>query len=78
MNRPILEYGYPITAVILVVFGWVVYRRASGGWSEVGPLAVAAAIVWVFGAAAFIYFWPRLQGNTPHAAEPVASVEPDI
>jgi hypothetical protein len=60
MNRLILKYGYPITAVILAVFAWVVYRRISGGWREIIPLAVTAAIVWALGTAAFIYFWPRL------------------
>jgi hypothetical protein len=60
MNRLILKYGYPITAVILVVFAWVVYRRISGGWREIIPLAVTAGIVWALGAAAFIYFWPLL------------------
>ncbi|HEX7264877.1 MAG TPA: DUF1254 domain-containing protein [Candidatus Dormibacteraeota bacterium] len=59
MNRLILKYGYPLTAVILVVFAWVVYQRISRG-SSVIPLAVTAVIVWVVGAPAFIYFWPRL------------------
>ena len=63
MNRLILKYGYPITAAILVVFAWVVYQRISRGWSEVIPLAVAAVIVWVLGAPAFIYLWPRLTVN---------------
>lgn len=60
MNRLILKYGYPITAVILVVFAWVIYRRISLGLSQVIPLAVAALIVWALGAPAFIYFWPRI------------------
>ena len=60
MNRLVLKYGYPITAVILVVFAWVIYRRISLGWREVVPLAVTAVIVWALGAPAFIYFWPRL------------------
>jgi hypothetical protein len=59
MNRLILKYGYPITAVILVVFAWVVYQRISGG-SEILPLAVTAVIVWALGAPAFIFFWPRM------------------
>jgi hypothetical protein len=60
MNRLILKYGYPITAVILAVFAWVIYRRISSGWSQVTPLAVTAVIVWALGAPAFIYFWPRI------------------
>lgn len=61
MNRLILRYAYPITAVILLVFAWVVYQRvARGGWGDIVPLAVAAAIVWVLGTPAFIYLWPRL------------------
>ena len=60
MNRLILKYGYPITAVILGVFAWVIYRRISRGWSEVIPIAVTAVIVWALGTPAFIYFWPRL------------------
>ena len=59
MNRQILKYGRPITAVVLAVFAWVVYRRiASGG--DIIPLAIGAVIVWAFGAPAFIYLWPRL------------------
>jgi hypothetical protein len=60
MNRLILKYGYPITAVILAIFAWVIYRRISSGWSAVIPLAVTAVIVWALGTPAFIYFWPRL------------------
>src|SRR5258708_36838976 len=60
MNRLILKYGYPITAVILAVFAWVIYRRISSGWSQVITLAVAAVIVWALGTPAFIYFWPRI------------------
>lgn len=60
MNRLILRYGYPLTAVILLVFAWVVYRRLAGGLDAIIPLAVAAIVVWVVGAPAFIYFWPRI------------------
>ena len=59
MNRLILKYGYPITAVILLVFAWVVYRRLVSGASIIA-LAVAALIVWVLGSLVFIYFWPRI------------------
>jgi hypothetical protein len=59
MNRLILKYGRPITAAILAVFAWVIYQRISRG-SDLTPLAVTAVIVWVLGAPAFIYFWPRL------------------
>jgi hypothetical protein len=63
MNRLILKYAYPVTAVILVVLAWVVYQRISRGLSEVIPLAVAAIIVWALGTPAFIYLWPRLTIN---------------
>lgn len=63
MNRLILKYGYPITVVILVIFAWVVYQRISRGWSEIVPLAIAAAVVWALGAPTFIYLWPRLTVN---------------
>ncbi|HKU29450.1 MAG TPA: DUF1254 domain-containing protein [Arthrobacter sp.] len=63
MNRLILKYGFPITAVILAIFAWVVYQRISRGWNEVVPLAIAAVVVWVLGAPAFIYLWPRLTVN---------------
>jgi hypothetical protein len=63
MNRLILKYAYPITAVILAIFAWVIYSRISRGWSEVIPLTVAAVIVWVLGAPAFIYLWPRMTVN---------------
>ena len=61
MNRLILKYGYPITAVILAVFAWVVYRRIAS--DEIMTLAIAAVIVWALGAPAFIYLWPRLTVN---------------
>jgi len=60
MNRLILKYAYPITAVILAVFGWVIYQRISHGWRGIIPLAVTAVIVWALGTPAFIYFWPRI------------------
>ena len=60
MNRLILKYGYRITAVILLVFAWVVYRRLAGGVAGIVPLAVAAIVVWVIGSLAFIYYWPRI------------------
>ncbi|MCB5291765.1 DUF1254 domain-containing protein [Arthrobacter sp. SO3] len=59
MNRLVLKYGRPLTAVILAVFAWVIYRRIAGG-DEIIPVAIAAAIVWGLGAPAFIYLWPRL------------------
>ena len=62
MNRLILKYGRPLTAVILAVFAWVIYRRIASG-EEIIPLAVAAVIVWGLGAPAFIYLWPRLTVN---------------
>ncbi|WP_426516066.1 DUF1254 domain-containing protein [Diaminobutyricibacter sp. McL0618] len=60
MNRLILKYAYPITAVILVIFAWVVYSRAAQGWGNVLVLAVAAVVVWAIGAPTFIYLWPRI------------------
>src|SRR5205807_10098219 len=60
MNRLILKYGYPITAVILAVLAWVVYRRISRGWSELIPLVVTAVIVWALGTPTFIYFLPHI------------------
>jgi hypothetical protein len=60
VNRLILKYGYPITAAILVVFAWVIYRRLAGGVDAIIPLAVAAIVVWVLGTFTFIYFWPRI------------------
>lgn len=59
MNRLILKYGYPITAVILAIFAWVIYRRITQGEGII-PLAIAAVVVWLLGAPAFIYLWPRL------------------
>lgn len=60
MNRLILQYGSRITAAILLVFAWVIYRRLAGGVATIIPLAVAAIVVWVLGSLAFIYFWPRI------------------
>ncbi len=63
MNHLVLKYGYPITAVILAVFVWVIYQRISHGWSDVVVLAVAAVIVYALGVPAFLYFWPRFTVN---------------
>jgi hypothetical protein len=60
MNRLILRYGYPITAVILLIFAWVIVQRASGGWAALAPLVIAAVVVWAIGAPVFIWFWPRI------------------
>ncbi len=60
MNRLAQKYAYPITAVILLVFAWVIYRRLAGGVHALIPLAAAAIVVWVLGTIAFIYFWPRI------------------
>jgi hypothetical protein len=63
MNRLILKYKYPVTAVILLILAWVIYMRISQGWSEITTLAIAAAIVWVLGVPTFIYLWPRITVN---------------
>ena len=63
MNRLILKYAYPVTAVILLIFAWVIYQRISQGWSEITTLAIAAAIVWLLCVPTFIYFWPRIAVN---------------
>lgn len=61
MNRLILKYATPVTIVILAIFAWVIYRRIAGGGLEaILLLAEIAAVVWVLGAFAFIYFWPRI------------------
>lgn len=61
MNRLILKHATPATIVILAIFAWVIYRRiAAGGLGAILLLAVTALIVWVLGAFAFIYFWPRI------------------
>jgi hypothetical protein len=60
MNRLILKYAYPVTAVILLIFAWVIYTRVAQGWSQIVTLAIAAVIVWGIGAPAFVYLWPRL------------------
>lgn len=68
MNRLILTCKYPVTAVILLVFAWVIYTRISQGWSNIAVLAVTAAIVWMLGVPAFLYFWPRITVNDFKAA----------
>jgi hypothetical protein len=60
MNRQILKYGYPITGVVLLVFGWVVIQRLARGVDAIIPLAAAAVIVWPLGTLAFVYLWPRI------------------
>lgn len=60
MDRLILKHPYPITAAILAVFAWVVYRRLADGVDAIIPLAVVAVVVWLLGAFVFIYFWPQI------------------
>ena len=60
MNRLILKYPYPITAAILTVFAWVVYRRLADGVGAIIPLAVAAVVAWLLGTVMFGYFWPQI------------------
>jgi hypothetical protein len=60
VNRRILQYGTPLTAVILLVFAWVVYRRLAGGLDAIIPLAAAAVIVWLPGTFVLTYLWPRI------------------
>jgi len=60
VNRLTLQYAYPITAVILLVFAWVVAQRLARGVEAIVPLAVSAVVVWLIGTFVFIYFWPRI------------------
>ena len=59
MNRLILKYPYPFTAVILLIFTWVVIQRLARGVDAIIPLALAAVIVWPLGTLVFVYLWPR-------------------
>lgn len=60
MNRLILKYPYPITAVILLIFGWVIIQRLARGVEAIIPLALATLIVWPLGTFVFVYLWPRI------------------
>jgi hypothetical protein len=60
VNRLILKYPYPITAVILLIFGWVVIQRLARGVDAIIPLIVAALVVWPLATFVFVYFWPRI------------------
>lgn len=58
MNRLILKYGYPITAIILAILAWTVYRIFSTGGAGVTGFVVLTVIIWILGAIAFLYLWP--------------------
>jgi hypothetical protein len=60
VNRLILQYGYPMTAVVLLIFAWVVGQRLARGVEAIIPLAVAAVIVWLIGTFVFIDLWPQI------------------
>jgi hypothetical protein len=60
MNRLILKYPYPIAAVILLIFAWVVIQRLARGVDAIIPLGLAALIVWPLGTFVFVYLWPRI------------------
>lgn len=55
-----MKYGHQLTAVILVIFAWVVYRRLACGADALVPLAVAAVVAWLIGTIAFVYLWPQI------------------
>ncbi len=59
MNRLFLKYPYPTSAVILLIFAWVVTQRLARGDSLV-LLVVTAVIVWPIGVFVFFYFWPQI------------------
>ena len=63
MNRRIQQYGYPITALVLLIFAWVVAQRLARGVDAIIPLAVAAVVAWAAAVAAFVWFWPRITVN---------------
>jgi hypothetical protein len=60
MNRLILRYPYPISAVTLLIFAWVVIQRLARGVDAIIPLGLAAVIVWPLGTFVFVYLWPRI------------------
>ena len=60
MNRLILKHPYHVTAVILLIFAWVVVQRLARGVETIIPLALAAVIVWPLGTLVFVYLWPRI------------------
>jgi hypothetical protein len=60
MNRLILKHPYPIAAVILLIFAWVVAQRLARGVEAIIPLAAAAVVVWLLGTLVFVYLWPRI------------------
>jgi len=60
VNRLFLKYRYEATAVILLIFAWVVAQRLSRGPDAIIPLAVAAIVVWPVGVLVFTYSWPRI------------------
>jgi len=60
VNRLILKYPYPVAAVILLIFVWVVIQRLARGVDAMLPLALAAVIVWPLGTFVFVYLWPRI------------------
>lgn len=58
MNRLILKYGRLVTALILAIFAWVIYRRVANG-DQFAAVLITAGIVWSLGVPAFICLWPR-------------------
>lgn len=60
MNKFILKHGYLVTAIILAILAWFIYRQFIVVRSPLFPFAAIAAAVWVLGTLVFIYFWPRM------------------
>ena len=69
MNRVILKYPYPITAVILLIFAWVVAQRLARGVDAIIPLAVAAVVVWPLGTFVFVYSLAADHGRRVQAGD---------
>ena len=60
MNRFILKYPYPITAVILAILAWAAYRQWSMGGRGFIIYVTVAVIVWGIAAVVFVYYWPAI------------------
>ena len=60
VNRLILKYAYPITAIILAILTWAAYRQFAAGGNGLISYVVVILIVWGLGTIVFLYFWPRI------------------
>ena len=59
MNKFILKHSTLVTAVILAILAWFIYRQFIVKGSPLFPFVAIVVMVWIIGTFIFIYLWPN-------------------